>query len=167
MAAPAPVPAPTVPAVPLAMAVAGPTVARHPLPVALQALHSTYAARMRTGVTLLMQPIVNSNATAARPSTRRGGMVNYAEPGSGDEFPDAGALDSDDSDFVASGGIRTAVRQSRTRLGTGMSVFHSGSGMSTPQQTARTEAEQSYLGMVPPPRLIKARAVAGTGQEYP
>ncbi|KIJ62544.1 hypothetical protein HYDPIDRAFT_93856 [Hydnomerulius pinastri MD-312] len=151
-----------------------------PLPVALQALHSTYPSRLRTGTTLLMQPILNAPSAAARTSTRRGGAVNYADPGSGDEFPDAGALDSDDSDFQASGGTRTAVRQTRTRMGTGMSVFHSGSGVSTPQPQPppqqqqqvrpapeKTELEQSYLGMIPPSRFIKAKPIMPTPHEYP
>lgn len=159
---------------------------KHPLPVAHQATHSTYASRLRTGATLLVQPILanpTTTTTTARASTRRGGMVNYAEPGSGDEFPDAGALDSDDSDFVASGGTRTAVRQSRTRLGTGMSMFHSGSGFSTPQPqqppprvtaavpvttaSEKMEIEQSYLGMIPPSRFMKMRLVGPTAHEYP
>lgn len=154
----------------------------HPLPVTTQALHSTYPSRLRTGTSLLMQPILNASSTTARTSTRRGGMVNYAEPGSGDEFPDAGAIDSDDSDFVASGGTRTALRQSRSRMGSGMSVFHSGSGLSTPQpqpmqlqsqqllkplQTEKAELEQSYLGMIPPSRFIKLKPVGPTAHEYP
>jgi len=103
-------------------------------------------------------------------------MINYAEPGSGDEFPDAGAIDSDDSDFVASGGTRTTLR-TRTRLGTGMLVFHSGSGMSTPQPQApgrstptqmdKGELDQSYLGMIPPSRFIKQKPVIPTAHEYP
>lgn len=154
----------------------------HPLPVATQALHSTYPSRLRTGTSLLVQPILNVPSATARTSSRRGGMVNYAEPGSGDEFPDAGAIDSDDSEFIASGGTRTALRQSRSRIGTGMSVFHSGNGLSTPQlqplqlqsqqqmkplQTEKAELEQSYLGMIPPSRFIKAKPVGPTAHEYP
>ncbi|KAG2125560.1 hypothetical protein BD769DRAFT_1358172 [Suillus cothurnatus] len=150
---------------------------RHPLPVVSQALHSTYASRLRTGTTLLVQPVLTQPSAAAgntRASTRRGGMINYAEPGSGDEFPDAGAIESDDSDFVASGGMRTTLRT--RRMGTGMSVFHSGSGMSTPQpqqrrstpmQNDKGELDQSYLGMIPPSRFIKAKTVAPTAHEYP
>ncbi|KAG1748558.1 hypothetical protein EDB19DRAFT_1682378 [Suillus lakei] len=151
---------------------------RHPLPVASQALHSTYASRLRTGTTLLVQPVLTQPSAAAgntRASTRRGGMINYAEPASGDEFPDAGAIESDDSDFVASGGMRTTLRT--RRMGTGMSVFHSGSGMSTPQpqpqrrstpmHNDKGELDQSYLGMIPPSRFIKAKPVAPTAHEYP
>lgn len=125
-----------------------------------------------------MQPVLTQPSTAAgntRASTRRGGMINYAEPGSGDEFPDAGAIESDDSDFVGSGGMRTTLRT--RRMGTGMSVFHSGSGMSTPQpqiqrrstpmQNDKGELDQSYLGMIPPSRFIKAKPVAPTAHEYP
>ncbi|KAG2147483.1 uncharacterized protein EDB93DRAFT_1240666 [Suillus bovinus] len=151
---------------------------RHPLPVVSQALHSTYPSRLRTGTTLLVQPILTQPSAAAgntRASTRRGGMINYAEPGSGDEFPDAGAIESDDSDFVGNGGMRTTLRT--RRMGTGMSVFHSGSGMSTPQpqpqrrstpmQNDKGELDQSYLGMIPPSRFIKAKPVAPTVHEYP
>lgn len=201
-ALPLPVPAPAPPTGP-----SNPP--KHPLPVIPQASHSTYASRLRTGTTLLMQPILSGTSTStsgtagttaltARPSTRRTtGMVNYAEPGSGDEFPDAGALDSDDSDFVASGGTRTAVRQSRAavRMGAGMSngmgVFYSGNGASTTTQGGRglsstpgittttttaaagmmtaekVELSQSYLGMIPPSKFIKARPVGLTAYEYP
>ncbi|KAG1785668.1 uncharacterized protein HD556DRAFT_1249487 [Suillus plorans] len=151
---------------------------RHPLPVVSQALHSTYPSRLRTGTTLLVQPVLTQPSAAAgntRASTRRGGMINYAEPGSGDEFPDAGAIESDDSDFVGNGGVRTTLRT--RRMGTGMSVFHSGSGMSTPQpqpqrrptpmQNDKGELDQSYLGLIPPSRFIKAKPVAPTAHEYP
>lgn len=148
---------------------------RPPLPTAPQALHSSYSSRLRTGTTLLMQPILPSaSATTTRAATRRGGVVNYADPGSGDDLPDAGALDSDDSDFVASGGTRTSIRQSaRNRFSTsGMSVFHSGTGVTTtpysqvqPRQE-KTELDQSYLGMVPPARFIKSRPIAPTAHEY-
>jgi chromatin structure-remodeling complex subunit SFH1 len=49
-------------------------------------------------------------------SARRGGVVSYADPGSGDDIPDAGEVDSDGSDFVASGGTRTAIRAARGTL---------------------------------------------------
>lgn len=176
-----PPPPPSVPAVPAPPPLL-PNPPPHPLPVATQALHSTYPSRLRTGTSLLMQPILNASSATARTSTRRGGMVNYAEPGSGDEFPDAGAIDSDDSEFIASGGTRTALRQSRSRMGSGMSVFHSGSGLSTPQpqplqlqsqqqlkpvQSEKAELEQSYLGMIPPSRFIKPKPVGPTAHEYP
>lgn len=156
---------------------------RAPLPTTPQALHSTYASRLRTGTTLLVQPILPTGAaTTTRTATRRGGIVSYVDPGSGDEEPDAGALDSDDSDFVASGGLRTTVRQQNrsNRMATGMSVFHAGSGVSTPQpqqyrqerferleRPEKTEIDQSYLGMVPPARFIKAKPMAPTAHEYP
>lgn len=161
---------------------------RPPLPSTQQALQSTYASRLRTGATLLMQPILASaSATTTRAATRRGGVINYADPGSGDDLPDAGALDSDDSDFQASGGTRTSIRQSRTRMATGMTVFNSTTGVhSVPHPTStsrpeKTELDQSYLGMIPPARFIKAKpvvvvdpklpeppyAMASTPHEYP
>jgi chromatin structure-remodeling complex subunit SFH1 len=74
--------------------------------------HSTHASRLRTGTTLLMQPIqaLSATVTAMRTTTRRGGVVNYTDPGLGDDPPNASALNSNDSDFVASGGTRTAIR---------------------------------------------------------
>ncbi|KAF5360633.1 hypothetical protein D9756_005002 [Leucocoprinus leucothites] len=165
----APIPMASVPTIP-------PNPPRPPLPSTPQAIHSTYASRLRTGATLLMQPTFASTTTAthSRTTTRRGGVVNYADPGSGDEFPDAGAIDSDDSDFVASGGTRTAIRQTRGgRMVTGMSVFSSAAGPSgTPNrigtpQVDRSELDQSYLGQMPPERFIKPRLMQPTVHEYP
>ena len=101
--------------------------------------------------------------------------MNYAEPGSGDEFPDAGEIDSDDSDFVASGGTRTAVRAARlsSKAPVGASVFRAGASTptitvraATPQQQKQNELDQSYLGMIPPSRFITAKPVAPTKHEY-
>lgn len=164
-------PVPLIPAVP-------PNPPRPPVPTTQQALHSTYASRLRTGATLLMQPILPAaSATTTRATTRRGGVVNYADPGSGDDLPDAGALDSDDSDFVASGGTRTSIRQTRTRMATGMSVFHSSTGVSPaphshphpppPPRPEKAELDQSYLGMVPPAKYIKSKPMTATAHEYP
>ncbi|KAJ3565284.1 hypothetical protein NP233_g7729 [Leucocoprinus birnbaumii] len=164
----APIPLASVPTV-------QPNPPRPPLPSVPQAIHSTYASRLRTGATLLMQPIFASSTTVhSRTTTRRGGVVNYADPGSGDEFPDAGAIDSDDSDFIASGGTRTAIRQTRGgRMAPGMSVFSSAAGpsgtpnrISTPQ-VDRNELDQSYLGQMPPERFIKPRPMQPTAHEYP
>jgi chromatin structure-remodeling complex subunit SFH1 len=120
-----------------------------------------------------MQPIMASTSTSGtRTATRRGGVVNYADPGSGDELPDAGALDSDDSDFVASGGTRTSVRQGRNRQTAGMSVFNSNTGVTTLHQPTAARAEkaeldQSYLGMVPPAKFIKSKWIHPTVHVYP
>ncbi|KAG6917060.1 hypothetical protein DXG01_004032 [Tephrocybe rancida] len=156
---PVPVPVAPVPALP----VAPPNPPRPPIPTATQALHSTYSSRLRTGATLLMQPILaptTTTAGTARTTTRRGGVINYADPGSGDDMPDAGALDSDDSDFVASGGTRTSLRQSRTR---------GGSATPHPPSTKAEKAEldQSYLGQVPPAKFIKSRPMPPTQHVYP
>jgi chromatin structure-remodeling complex subunit SFH1 len=94
--------------------------------------------------------------------------VNYTEPGSGDEFPDAGAIDSDDSDFIASGGTRTAVRtvgrlSSKAPVGAGVfsagGVTHLVTAPQKVEQPRRNELDQSYLGMIPPERFITAKPV--------
>ncbi|KAK2465715.1 hypothetical protein APHAL10511_002259 [Amanita phalloides] len=161
LAIPAPPPAP-------------PNPPRPPLPTTPQACQSSYASRLRTGVSLLMQPIIASSSTTVNTRTAtRGRVINYADPGSGDDLPDAGAIDSDDSDFVASGGTRTSIRQSRSRMGAGMSVFNSTAGMSsTPGRSStpkfdKAEIDQSYLGMVPPSRFIQAKPISPTSHEYP
>lgn len=154
------------------------------LPTTTQAMHSTYASRLRTGTTLLMQPILapSSIAAVATRTTRRGGVVNYADPGSGDEFPDAGALDSDDSDFGGGGGgggapgggggggTRQGGRAPRlsSRTPAGSSVFDArggGSGYATPVQQSN-ELDKSYLGEIPPARFITARPLLPTRLEY-
>ncbi|KAI0727670.1 hypothetical protein C8Q72DRAFT_886197 [Fomitopsis betulina] len=150
------------------------------IPARPQALHTTYPSKLRTGCTLLMQPILHNAATSTQAaintrSSRRGGAVNYTEPGSGDEFPDAGEIDSDDSDFVASGGTRTAVRAARlsNKAPVGASVFRPGASTptitvraATPQQQKPSELDQSYLGMIPPSRFITAKPVAPTKHDY-
>lgn len=123
-----------------------------------------------------MQPILapSTVAAVATRTSRRGGVVNYTEPGSGDEFPDAGALESDDSDFVASGGTRQAVRNARlpSRTPGGSSSLHvgagGGSGVATPVAVMHQKAEldQSYLGQVPPSRFISAKTLPLTKLEY-
>jgi chromatin structure-remodeling complex subunit SFH1 len=91
--------------------------------------------------------------------------VSYADPGSGDDIPDAGEVDSDGSDFVASGGTRTAIRAARgaVRSVNGGSLYAIG----TPAAIAaaalsRTELDQSYLGQIPPSRFIIAKQFAPT-----
>ncbi|KAJ6508308.1 SNF5-domain-containing protein [Mycena sanguinolenta] len=140
----------------------------NPIPVATQGYLCTYPSRMRTGATLLMQPIIaNPVATTSRASRR--GVINYADPGSGDDLPDAGALDSDDSDFVNENRLGNRPRTTRTRMATGMSVFNSNTGVTTvqpapappPLRPEKAELDQSYLGLVPPARFITAKWIAG------
>ena len=121
-------PQPIIPTIPTTLPLL-PNPPRPPLPTFPQAYQSTYAARLRTGASLLVQPIFQQQptviaaagaGTSSRPSRRGGAVINYADPGSGDEdyHPDAGALDSDDSDFVALGGTHTAIRQAQGGVGT-------------------------------------------------
>jgi chromatin structure-remodeling complex subunit SFH1 len=159
--------APLVPIMPAAI----PNPPRPPLPTTPQALQSTYASRLRTGATLLIQPILASAAASTtRAATRRGGVINYADPGSGDDLPDAGALESDDSDFIASGGTRTSIRQSRGgRMGGASGAT---GGASSPHPTAplrpeKAELDQSYLGLVPPSKFIKPKLMTPTLHVYP
>ncbi|KAI0301230.1 hypothetical protein B0F90DRAFT_1810215 [Multifurca ochricompacta] len=150
------------------------TRSRAPLPTTPQAFLSTYSSRLQTGATLLVQPILSSSSTTAAATTaassstrpRRGGVVSYADPGSGDDIPDAGEVDSDGSDFVASGGTRTAIRAARgaARTVNGVSSLYA-NGTLAPAgagASSRTELDQSYLGMIPPSRFITAKQFALT-----
>ena len=169
-------PTPTIP--PIAMAPTLPadprnTRLRAPLPTTPQAIQSTYASRLQTGATLLVQPILSGVSTVAAATTstststrpRRGGVVSYADPGSGDDIPDAGEVDSDGSDFVASGGTRTAIRVARGGVRTlnGAGLYSVGTPISTAAgASSRTDLDQSYLGLIPPSRFITAKPFAPT-----
>ncbi|KAF9533084.1 hypothetical protein CPB83DRAFT_845804 [Crepidotus variabilis] len=131
-----------------------------PLPTQPQAYTTSYDSRLNTGVSLLVQPNLASAAATSLRTSRR--TVNYADPGSGDEFPDAGAIDSEDDDFLASGGVRTSIRQSRSKTAASLGAFKSAAGVSTPRQNTGTpqpeksSLEKSYLGLFPPPQFIKS-----------
>lgn len=123
-----------------------------------------------------MQPILASATagTGGRAGTRRGGVINYAEPGSGDELevPDAGEKerDSDDSDFVASGGTRTAVRATRVSRPGGFYQYNfQNSHQANPApQAGKNELDQSYLGQIPPSKYVTSRKIEDlTNHEYP
>ncbi|KAI0031925.1 hypothetical protein K488DRAFT_78798 [Vararia minispora EC-137] len=124
-----------------------------PIPTVRQALNTSYPSRLRTGTTLLLQPILALSQLVPAPAapSRSRKAVSYAEPGSGDELPDAGELDSDGSDFVASGGLRTSVRNARLAGGT-VAV-----ASPRPATAASGELDQSYLGMMPPARFITSK----------
>lgn len=169
-------PAPTIPPITMAPTLQTDprnTRSRAPLPTIPQAIQSTYASRLHTGATLLVQPILSgsSGVTAAATTTststrpRRGGVVSYADPGSGDDIPDAGEVDSDGSDFIASGGTRTAIRAARgaVRAVNGVSLYNAGTPVSTAAgASSRTELDQSYLGLIPPSRFITAKPFVPT-----
>ncbi|EIM81753.1 SNF5-domain-containing protein [Stereum hirsutum FP-91666 SS1] len=146
---------------------------RTTVPTATQALHSTYASRLRTGTTLLVQPILNNTSLAAHVAAtgtssgrpRRGNVVSYADPGSGDDIPDAGEVDSDGSDFVASGGTRTALRTQRTQRGLTGTPVQSARERERDRDGRGTELDQSYLGLVPPGRFITSKKVYPTLHE--
>jgi chromatin structure-remodeling complex subunit SFH1 len=190
---------PTVPSTPQPQQTPGQMPSPAPIPAArgpvfvtaTQALHSTYPSRMRTGATLLMQPILPSggggvggsnntstsaaaaatsqSAPAGRSSGRRaGGTVNYTEPGSGDEFLDAGeALDSDDSDFIASGGVRQSIRKGRISTVQGTPrIVGSPAPAAKGGVSGSGGVDQSYLGSIPPARLVVRKPVALTKHEY-
>ena len=149
----------------------GPHVTRAPLPTTPQALTTTYPSRLRTGATLLMQPILASTTNTgalgmSRTGTRRGGVVNYAEVGSDDDMaePDAGEKekDSDDSDFATRASV--PIRPSRTRNANGFTQYTFGSP--APQAVQSKELDQSYLGQEPPSRFIKPKTAQATRHEY-
>jgi len=161
------------------------------IPTVPQALLSSYASRLRTGTTLLVQPISTSGqapvpgtalpsgsytpavaAVASRATRGRASAVNYTEAGSGDEFEEPperavppGAVDSDDSDFQASGGTRTMVR--RMGRGPGSSaVLNAKLTNAVAASKEHSEPEKSYLGSVPPLQSLRPVLVHNIKVEY-
>ncbi len=130
-----------------------PQVPQGPLPTVPQGYLSTYASRLRTGATLLMQPIIQAattSTTMTRAATRRGGVVSYADIASGEEEGD-----SDDSEFVGEGRDSAKPSFSNRREG----VFVNASPRPTPPPPPPQDdvLTQSYLGQVPPNHFIRAR----------
>ncbi|KAF8586301.1 SNF5-domain-containing protein [Ramaria rubella] len=137
-----------------------------PLPSTPQALHTTYPSRLRTGTTLLMQPIIAAPSAATLKAGRGGKRINYAEAASGDEDMeiDAGGKepDSDDSDFLASGGARASIRRESSRVQSNHQTHSQATA-----QPAKGGLDQTYLGMIPPARFITSKAMQATRHEYP
>ncbi|KDQ16751.1 hypothetical protein BOTBODRAFT_30664 [Botryobasidium botryosum FD-172 SS1] len=124
--------------------------ARPVIPTTPQALSTTYASRLRTGATLLVQPIISAAHNPGAGGTKK--RVNYAE-GSGDED------ESDDSDYVGGRAPRRG-----TPRGQNQKV---GSSTPVPQVGKQgAELDKSYLGMVPPSRFIHTKAAMKTKYEY-
>ncbi|KAF7327345.1 SWI/SNF chromatin remodeling complex [Mycena kentingensis (nom. inval.)] len=136
----------------------------NPIKPSLQALSSTYASRMATGTSLLMQPIVGGSGGAATTSrtSRRGAAISYVEPGSGDELLDAGAgLDSEDSDFVNESRFMQSIAPTTAqknqikdrraaRQATGMSTFNATTGVTAIQPAAPPPARERRPDTVVP-----------------
>lgn len=162
------------------------------IPSVPQALWSSYASRLRTGTTLLVQPISVAGqapipgttapsggtytpvtaAAASRATRGRTSTVNYTEAGSGDEFEEPpekvlapGAVDSDDSDFQASGGTRTMVR----RMGRGpgsLAVLNAKLANASVGSKDHGELEKSHLGSVPPLQYLRPGFMHGVKVEH-
>jgi chromatin structure-remodeling complex subunit SFH1 len=117
-----------------------------------------------------MQPILQSSLSLnPRIAARRAGMINYAEPASGDEL-DAEA-DSDNDSELASGKAPGRTSSFRAR----------GSGYNTPQGTSspslggqhsllqalgKQDPNQSYLGLIPPTKLLQTKPATLTRHEH-
>jgi chromatin structure-remodeling complex subunit SFH1 len=149
------------------------------IPTVPQALWSSYASRVRTGTTLLIQPISSASqgplgatpsgsftpgSGAGRSTRGRGAAVNYAEAGSGDEFEEqpmekpapTGPLDSDDSDFQASGGTRTTIRKMGRGPGSNAVL---NAKLTAAAAAAYKDQNESHLGSVPPIHLLRPNPV--------
>lgn len=154
------------------------------IPTLPQAWWTMYASRLRSGSTLLVQPISTTSqmavgvavgpgthtpAGAASRSTRgRGAAINYTEAGSGDEFEEPekiGPIDSDDSDFHASGGTRTMVRKMGRGPGSS-AALNAKLAAANALNREPGEAEKSHLGSVPPLQALRASYVHSLRVDY-
>ncbi|KAJ3751648.1 SNF5-domain-containing protein [Lentinula raphanica] len=157
-------------------AAAAPAVTQNPVSASAQAYFTSYASRLRTGATLLVQPTIfpggtyTSSTRATRASRRSRTTINYAEPDDDDDdendkneaadpdhVPDAGALDDDanDGDFNAGRAGRGAGRPSSRNVNADQTLAVDGA-----------ELDQSYLGKVPPSKFIKSRGILDYGPNY-
>lgn len=115
-----------------------------------------------------MQPVSTSTQAASssninnalRAPTRRGGVVNYAEGASEDEF---GVDSEDDEDFTKGASKRSTPRLS----GAGSFRIGSPAGPGGGRDVGKQELDKSYLGLVPPTRFISSKNVPKTRHEYP
>ncbi|KAH7050363.1 hypothetical protein BKA62DRAFT_739217 [Auriculariales sp. MPI-PUGE-AT-0066] len=134
----------------------------HPLPTTQQAKHTSYASRMRTGASMLVQPIINPFARpveAPQPTGLTTGRsrksVNYTEAASDDDFDsEAGDTDSADSD--------EAPRRKRGRRPKKEAADLAG----PPAEVKVEEVDQSYLGQIPPARFIQSVPATQTKHNY-
>lgn len=120
-----------------------------------------------------MQPMATTNQTvtaanannALRAPARRGGVVNYAEGASDDEF----GVDSEDDEDFANTGVRGASSKRSTPRAGGGSSFRVGSpaGLPSSKDAVKQELDRSYLGLIPPTRYITSKNVGKTRHEYP
>ena len=115
-----------------------------------------------------MQPIIAAPSAATLKAGRGGKRINYAEAASGEEDMeiDAGGreLDSDDSDFIASGGVRASVRRESSRV---VGSYQFNPAITQPSKGSPGGLDQTYLGMIPPARFITSKAAQATRHEYP
>lgn len=100
---------------------------------------------------------------------RRGGVVNYAEGGSGDEFVD----DSGDSDYIVGQddlkpiGSRSSTRRVPQRSAAILGGQKSSTPtIGTPGTKPGMEIDRSYLGEAPPTRLTTSKLPIKTPQKY-
>lgn len=139
------------------------------IPTIQQALQTSYASRLRTGSTVLVQPILQSALSLnPRAAARRAGLINYADPPSGDEL-DVDP-DTDDSEFNTNK-VLGRVSSFRPKVASGYSTPQ---GIGTPlsvqlsasQLGGKQDLDQSYLGIKPPDRFLQAKPAAPTRYEY-
>ena len=145
------------------------SISGNPVPTVPQAMSTSYVSRLRTGSTLLMQPIISAapvnSVNSMGPTKRRGGVVNYAEGASEDEF---GVDSDDDEDFVAGSGTRGGRRGTPRASGTaGSSRTGSPSFPYAQPGSAKVELDKTYLGLVPPSKYISWKPAGKTRHEWP
>ncbi|KAG8940684.1 Chromatin structure remodeling complex protein sfh1, partial [Tulasnella sp. 419] len=127
------------------------------IPTQPQSYWTTYPSRLRTGVSLLMQPIIAPPSTnvpglGTSSGRRAARAINYAEAVSADEDDD-----SDDSEF-GSGRARRAAAA--------MTGIMKGGVQGVGQQKQSNELDQSYLGKVPPTRFIASKVAVRAKHTY-
>lgn len=116
----------------------------------------------------MMQPISTTSHAATTVAAslasvgvaprRRGGVINYAEGASDDEF---GVDSEDDEDFSG----RASSKRSTPRLGT--ASFRVGSPSGGMPHREKQELDKNYLGLMPPSRYVSSKPALKTRHDYP
>lgn len=127
-------------------------------------MHTSYASRMRTGASMLVQPIIGLQSGAPIAVGGGGGrsrrVVNYAETGSADE------MDDDDTDSSADSENEQQARRGRPRRDQQPQGQGQFSAQATPAAPVKVELDQSYLGQVPPAKFITSKFAVPTKHDY-
>ncbi|KAJ3766299.1 SNF5-domain-containing protein [Lentinula raphanica] len=177
-------------------AAAAPAVTQNPVSASAQAYFTSYASRLRTGATLLVQPTIfpggsgnasgsniissipaistsayTSSTRATRASRRSRTTINYAEPDDEDDDENDKNEAADPDHVPDAGALDDDANDGDFNAGrAGRGAGRPSSRNVNADQTLAVdgaELDQSYLGKVPPSKFIKSRGMLSSAATMP